>query len=86
VNGPVILVRGVVARGAGCRDVCSECGYGPVVVGQACPDCRQVAAPEGVAGTLTVATSIGGHRQVVTVERSPEGGWVPVTLGLSRAL
>jgi len=68
-----------MARGAGVQDICHECG-GNVVVGETCGECGQLAAPDGLAGTLTVATSVAGRRRVVTVERAPEGGWCPVRI------
>lgn len=80
MTGPLVLARGVVARGAGAATTCPECGQ-DAVTGQACPECGQLAAPEGWTGVLTVATSIGGRRQVVTVERTPEGRWAPAELG-----
>jgi hypothetical protein len=80
VTGPVVIARGVVARGAGGRTICTACGA-DAVIGEACPECRQLAAPEGLAGTLTVATSAAGRRLVVTVERTPEGRWAPRELG-----
>jgi len=74
---PIILRRSWAARGAGGRDVCSSCGQN-VTVGEPCPDCRQLAAPAGIVGRLEVLATIGQHRQVVTLERSAEGGWEPL--------
>jgi hypothetical protein len=85
VTGPVVIARGVIARGAGGRTICTACGA-DAVIGEACPECRQLAAPEGLAGTLTVATSAAGRRVVVTVERTPEGGWTPRELGRCRVI
>jgi len=58
------------------QDICHECG-GNVVVGETCGECGQLAAPDGLAGTLTVATSVAGRRRVVTVERGARGRVVP---------
>jgi hypothetical protein len=33
-----------------------------------------------VVGRLEVLAELGGRRQVVTLERSPEGGWSPVAV------
>jgi hypothetical protein len=82
-GGPRVLARGTVARGAGGRTICPECGA-DAVIGEACPGCRSFVAPEGVAGTLTVATVVAGRRVVVTAERTPEGRWCPGRLGHPR--
>jgi hypothetical protein len=74
---PIVLRRSWAARGAGGRDVCSSCGQN-VTVGEPCPDCRELAAPAGLVGRLEVLAEIAGRRQVVLLERSPEGGWEPL--------
>jgi hypothetical protein len=75
----VILRRTCAARDAGASDVCGQCGDN-VTVGDPCPTCREIAAPWGVVGRLEVLAELGGRRQVVTLERSPEGGWSPVAV------
>jgi hypothetical protein len=80
VSAPVVVRRWCGARGAGAPGMCSSCG-GAAVTGEPCPTCGELAAPLGLAGHLEVLTTIAGRRRLVTLERSPEGGWEPLAIG-----
>jgi hypothetical protein len=72
-----VLARFTTVRRGGSPVACEEFAT-PVVPGDACPTCRQLAAGAGRVGALAVAyTTAAGDRRVAVAVRTA-GGWAPI--------
>lgn len=72
-----VLARFTTVRRGSSPVACPECAT-PVLPGDACPTCRQLAAGDGPVGVLAVAyTTAAGDRRVAVAVRTA-GGWAPI--------
>lgn len=72
-----VLARFTTVRRGSTPVACPKCAT-PVMPGDACPTCRQLAAGDGPVGVLAVAyTTAAGDRRIAVCVRTA-GGWAPI--------